>query len=356
MHRPSEWTKSVLDKVLSHDANELRNHVRTCIIHSYEPPTAPSIRTLHLYCNDDPDTVMPSPCKCHSTMATIFEADVKEDNPLPRRQIAEMEIKLSNASCHKRARGYVRRIKQATREAIEQQEQRGLQRCSIQNDSGASHCITPDQSIILNYERIPDMPVDGLQKDAPALTAIGKGQIPFLSDEGNLVLAECLYAPLAACTIVSPTAITKQYPDVYAGWTIHANTIDSTGYLQLVNLDGVNHSTFNIYEENNLWWHYASEIPKGEVQPTIRRLSSSAEYALWHHRLGHPNSTALENAHKYCKGVPKLRTPNFYKCQTCMAAKIKKQADAPKHRKIPKQLEAEERIHPGQMMDALSPA
>lgn len=218
----------------------------------------------------------------------------------------------------------------------------------MQNNSGATHTVTNNKDILVEYQSIDELPIAGLEKDTAALVTIGKGHLPITSDKGDILLINALYAPQAECTLKSPTAITTQYNDIYVRWSIHANTRTQNGYLQLINKDGVNHSTFAMYMENNLWYHYSQDQHTVEVTPTIHRLSTRAEFELCHHRLRHPNATTLQCMHKYERGVPKLTEPAFYKCQTCAATKVKKDNAPPTKTKIPTSISAEEHICPGQ--------
>ena len=105
-------------------------------------------------------------------------------------------------------------------------------------------------------------------------------------------------------TIISPTSLTRQYSDVFMGWTLFVNTREDTGYLQLLNDDGINHAKLQMFNEGGLWYHYIPTNIQGLAKPTICKLSTKLEFELWHHRLGHPNSTVLQNMHHYARGVP----------------------------------------------------
>ena len=54
----------------------------------------------------------------------------------------------------------------------------------------------------------------------------------------------------------------------------------------------------------------------------LNALSDAARYELWHQRLAHCGTWAMENAHKHVIGVPKLRGNLFYKCASCMHGKL----------------------------------
>ena len=340
-------------KILPHENNEIKATVRTC--HVIAPTSNPTEHPIICHALSQENNAVqpiitppPTTRRAGPLMATIEEADETHPPIHKRRPLAELETKLSNASCHKRSRGLTARIHKAQTLAEAQQHLRGLQRCRLQHDTGASHNITPDRAILLDYQPIPNMAINGVEKTTPALTAIGIGQLPITSDEGDILTIECLYTPQAACTLLSPTAICRQYSNVYTGFKTVANTSNNTGYLQFIHTDGVNHSMFGLFSEGNLWWHYAHEVGATPTAPVVRRLTSRAAFELWHHPLGHPNPQTVANAHKYCKGIPKLQIPPFYQCATCMAGKIKKQLSGPTRTTKPRPVQAEEHIRPGQ--------
>ena len=95
-------------------------------------------------------------------------------------------------------------------------------------------------------------------------------------------------------------------------------------------------------------YHYVADTNNDQVDtPTVCRLSSQAEYKLWHHRLGHPSPTCLCNIHTYVRGVTRLKQVVSRRFLSCSIT-IKKDTSAPtKHNRVKQQV-AEEHIHPGQ--------
>ena len=95
-----------------------------------------------------------------------------------------------------------------------------------------------------------------------------------------------------------------------------------------------------------MWFHY---LKIGSVtMPTIRKLSTMSEYELWHHRLGHPNDRVLTTMHKYARGIPKLRPPDFYSCESCNLGKLKKDASTKSKMSLKDDIKPHEKLHPGQ--------
>jgi MarR-like DNA-binding transcriptional regulator SgrR of sgrS sRNA len=101
--------------------------------------------------------------------------------------------------------------------------------------------------------------------------------------------------------------------------------------LMLAAQDGINHLTFDAYCENNLWYHYIDQVSEQEyeqigtnTQAVVRALSNGTAYQLWHHRLGHVSDKIMQEVHKNCIGVPKLKQHRFLNCSSCITGKFKK--------------------------------
>ena len=218
----------------------------------------------------------------------------------------------------------------------------------MQNDPGSNRNICNKPTLLQNYEEISPIPIGGIKKGQPAIFATGRGLFPWRSNNGDLLLIEMLVCPDADCTLLSPTAIVNQYPDLFYGWTLHCNQENESGILELLNRDGINHSTFSTCMENDLWYHYAPDTNSSTGKAVVHTLSQRASFELWHHRLGHACPRTIENMHKYALGIPKLREPPFYKCGTCLACKTKKSGHGPGKTIVKKPPDPEELIRPGQ--------
>jgi Tat protein secretion system quality control protein TatD with DNase activity len=223
-------------------------------------------------------------------MQPIAEAKYEDDDDVLTTLTMPMITKqISTASCHKQQRGLEKKLIKAMKAAQDTINQRGLLCCSlkIQNDTGATHCLTNNKSILSKFRTLKiAIPINGIEKDNVALSATGMGYLPLKFDDGEILYATCLYSEEAKGTILSPTAVAKQYQKFYHTWTIHADIGNNTGYLQLLHNDGLNHAKLNMYCEDGLWYHFAhTDIPKNQV---IRKLSTrsefESEFELWHHR------------------------------------------------------------------------
>lgn len=118
------------------------------------------------------------------------------------------------------------------------------------------------------------------------------------------------YSPNASNTIVSPTAICHQYPELI-GFHQWSNIKTHTGCLHFVNATNDTVFGLNMCETNGLWYHsqqdtYTSPTPLSVNSIHVNALSDAAKYELWHQHLAHCRSWALENAHKHVIGIPKL--------------------------------------------------
>jgi hypothetical protein len=216
--------------------------------------------------------------------------------------ILEIQRKISIASCHKRERGLSKWLEKAVARAQHSTDSKGLNQCKInvaQNDTGATHNLTNKKTLLQHFRNIPKLPISGISSDGTALYATGQGYLSIKSDEGDIILADCLYLADAECMLLSPTTITEQYAQQYVGWSIHANSKTAQGYLKLMHEDGLNHATIPMYKEDCMWMHYLHEYSNATPQPIIHKMSTLSEYQLWHHWLGHPCDAVLSQMHHY---------------------------------------------------------
>ena len=75
------------------------------------------------------------------------------------------------------------------------------------------------------------MHIAGIDSKRTAIYATGQGYLSLQSEEGDIIMAECLYLEHSSGTLLSPTAVAIQYSDIYLGWTVYANVKNKTGYL-----------------------------------------------------------------------------------------------------------------------------
>jgi dUTP pyrophosphatase len=309
-----------MHNILEEDPIALKLSIRQLKVH---PTTSIEPKDFHCHFHRQIE-----PIKIKRAMPIIPELQYEDDdNILTTLTMPMIEKKISTASCHKRLRGLERKLDKAMRAAESTTKESGLLRCAmqIQNDTGATHCLTNNKGILQKFRNLKKpIPINGIEKDNVALTATGMGYLPLVFDDGEVLYVTCLYSEHAEGTILSPTAVAKQYHRFYHAWTIYADVGNNTGYLQFLHHDGLNHAKLPMYCEDGLWFHYIDTDVKEEICPTIRKLSTRSEFKLWHNRMGHPNSTVLCKMHKYARGIPTLKTPDFYKCKSCSYCKIKK--------------------------------
>ena len=195
---------------------------------------------------------------------------------------------------------------------------------SAQNDGGANRSVTNNKHQLINFQPIQPYPVSGVAEGQPAIHCTGKGLLPWKSDNGDTIMVKCFYCPNVSNTIISPTDIVQDNRDKYTGWIMHADVERGMGTCKFIAKDGVTHTTYSAYMENNLWYHYLETNPSNTEHAVVRQLTDTAEHELWHHRLGHPGKTVTSIIHDYVDGVPKLRANQFYCCAACMSGKFNK--------------------------------
>ena len=202
-----------------------------------------------------------------------------------------------------------------------------------QNDSGANRSVTPHKNLLVQYKDIAPYPISGVSKGDPAIHCTGLGYIPWKADTGEILLIKCYYCAAASGTIISPSDVNMQYKDIYDGWTMTTKLDSKWGQLKFNARDGINHLVFSSFTDNNLWFHQINQVTSEEyaklgaqTKAIVNSLSNTAQYELWHHRLGHPSETIMSKVHDNCDGVPKLKKHPFYNCATCNHSKFRKKS------------------------------
>ena len=207
---------------------------------------------------------------------------------------------------------------------------------TAQNDGGANRSVTSSKDLLVHYKTIDPYPINGVQKGDPAIYCTGTGYLPWRADTGELLLVRCLYCENASGTIISPSDVNMQYSDKYNGWTMETKYDDKIGQLTFNARDGINHLVFSAYSSNNLWFHYIDQVTEREyqqigaqVKAVVNTLNTTALYQIWHQRLGHPGTKIMQEAATHCIGIPKMKRPQFFSCNTCNSAKFRKRHIGP---------------------------
>ena len=209
-----EWTSEVMATIMEHGDNEVRGSVKMAYVHEEKQKN----NADHDFtCDGHYHPVSKQSRICLETISEGFENGY-DDN---WRNMVDIEKKISTASCHKRRCGYERRFNQQIMKASEARDLSGLIRCEVkgvnraQNDTGATHSITNNKSALYKYQPIPRMSIAGIASEGTVIYATGRGYLPIQSEEGDIIMAECLYSEHAAGTLLSPTAIALQYSNIY---------------------------------------------------------------------------------------------------------------------------------------------
>ena len=115
--------------------------------------------------------------------------------------------------------------------------------------------ITNSWDTILLFEHTPHIPVNGVNTDTTAIIYTGKYFTLWNADSEDDLLVPIYYSAQANGTIISPYSVQKYYNKIYRGFHLFCDYNNKTVHLQFYNWDGINHSIFNAFSENNLWYH-----------------------------------------------------------------------------------------------------
>ena len=194
-----------------------------------------------------------------------------------------------------------------------------------QNDSGANRIVTDDINKLTNVKIITPIPMGGCNKhDEAAITCTAVGDMTLYTSQGTPMKFKAYYSAHVDGTIISPTAMVRQHFTEYHAWIKYANCESNSGTLKLLGRNDNDPVSFNIFSQNDLWYHQEDTIATINTieKPTLNHLSNAAKYELWHQRLAHPGQNTMEKIHQHVIGVPKLKGNAFYRCPSCLSGKL----------------------------------
>jgi len=167
-------------------------------------------------------------------------------------------------------------------------------------DTGASHHMTGDCSILVNVFDIVPSPVT--KPDGKASRATKCGTLPLSS---SYQLHDVLYVPDFDCTLISVSKLLKQTSSI-------AIFTDTLCFLQ----DRFSRTLIGAGEEREGVYYFT-----GVVSPRVNKASLDLAISgdLLHRRLGHPSASvllSLPECHRSSQGFEKIDS-----CDTCFRSK-----------------------------------
>ena len=207
---------------------------------------------------------------------------------------------------------------------------------SKQSDSGANTSATNNINLLTDITYIDPVPVNSASNQAQPMKMLAVGKIHLRTITGQTITPTCYYSPDIDGTVISPDAICREFSNEFRGFSKICNTQKNEGFLTLDPVDWNKqdshlHVVLPLTSHNNLWYHDdAFDFPRAVFtgtnppRPTIRKLSHSANFELWHQRLCHPGNSIMANIHQHVKNVPSLKGNSFWKCPSCLSGKFDK--------------------------------
>ena len=207
---------------------------------------------------------------------------------------------------------------------------------SKQSDSGANTSATNNINLLTDVQYIDPVPVNSASNQAQPMKMLAVGKIHLRTITGHTINPTCYYSPDIDGTVISPDAICREFSNEFRGFSKICNTKENEGFLTLDPVDWKKqdshlHIILPLTSHNNLWYHDdAFAFPRAVFtgtnppRPTIRKLSQSANFELWHQRLCHPGNNIMANIHQHVKNVPPLKGNSFWKCPSCLSGKFDK--------------------------------
>jgi hypothetical protein len=187
-------------------------------------------------------------------------------------------------------------------------------------DGGANRSITDDSTLLLQLRHIrPYYMSSASQADSIKCTAMG--YLPWQAPNGRTLLVKCYYSAQATDTIISPTDIVLTHRSAFTTWTQKADMNTKQGHITFSG-DNAEDVCFPLFENNGLWYYHQDDYkdyihPHTDI-PTIQKVNAGGLYELFHARLGHPGEKVMGQLHKHVDGLPKLKPPPLFRCNTCL--------------------------------------
>ena len=212
-------------------------------------------------------------------------------------------------------------------------------------DGGANRSVTDDLRLLNNIRTIPEYNMFGAQKGEATIRCTKVGYMKLMCRGRGVVNVKTFYSPDISETILSPGDITKSPENNFSLWDQHCNHDTGRGYIRFSARSGLQHATVDTKLMNGLWYATQSLLDcvhpdyqdwnntPESITPILRRLSKAALHELWHQRLCHPGETVTNTIARTSEGVPNLShgRNEFYKCETCMRAKMRKSSKSHLH-------------------------
>ena len=165
--------------------------------------------------------------------------------------------------------------------------------------------------------------------EGPAIHCTAMGYFPWCSDAGEILHVKCYFCQEVAETILSPTDIVSNHIKDFKAWGQHCDMDTKTGWIKMYpRATNLTPLVYTLYNLNNLWYNNSNNHREDYIspwtQPKIHRLTAPAQYELYHQRLGHPGERIMSIAHLHIEHLPPLRGNPFYKCASCVHAKLRR--------------------------------
>lgn len=161
------------------------------------------------------------------------------------------------------------------------------------------------------------------------------GYLQWRSPGGTMLLVKCFYSTKAPDTVIAPSNIVLNHLTDYHLWTQHADI--TKNWIHQVSKQ-YNKTIYQVPPHHAKWAmvsycgrlhdhhseHHLDDNALGK--PIINRVSQKASFELMHARMGHHGTEVMSTIHCHVDGMPKIFTPPFHRCRTCMLVKATKRA------------------------------
>ena len=144
----------------------------------------------------------------------------------------------------------------------------------IQVDSGASDCIAQDRHILKHYRTVKPRAITIAEKGSNTCIIVGEGYLDLQNDAGDWLTVKALHIPKAVGTIVSPTFMALENPNV-TSWDQITHTDTKIAELIFYHRHEYRKDMrFHLRHHNNCWYIHQGYLDTLDEQKAVDPFNS----------------------------------------------------------------------------------
>ena len=120
-------------------------------------------------------------------------------------------------------------------------------------DGGSNRSITNCISLLSNIHDITPHPINGIQKDEPAIVCTKAGYLTLRTNDNASIRVRTFYSDQSDDTVLSPGDITQHTDNPYTTWIQYSDMEAGKGWLKLKSRGRTYETSIDTHLRNGLW-------------------------------------------------------------------------------------------------------